>query len=289
MNANTGFQRTRCSYMSLLDSLIYGEKKVSYPKWIGFDKTIDIYKNLDYSITHIKYDDAININNYMDNLDNEKNIFDQELKNIHKKFYENDEITPLQGFFVDYPDNNNYFVEDSLTKLYLRKKYILDLIPLFGRYHKENESFSGLISVWNLEFSENYKRIKETIDNIKMSFDKMTEKNYANFSNEIGNDINKLNDLKKPLEIIYKNRKESSMKFDNKIIRLAYKIATVDFILLFSLSIFMPFMLIMLYFQNCVCLSRCLAFLTWNIMDCYSLYLFYQVLLFLYLEKFVRI
>ena len=46
----------------------------------------------------------------MNKLEIEKNNFFEKLKNIHKKFLKNDEMTPIEGYLVDYQENNIHYV-----------------------------------------------------------------------------------------------------------------------------------------------------------------------------------
>ena len=52
--------------------------------------------------------DIIKLNNYIDNFDIKRNIFFRKLKDIHKNFFENDENTPLEGYYINYPSSEDY-------------------------------------------------------------------------------------------------------------------------------------------------------------------------------------
>ena len=66
----------------------------------------------------------------MENNEKEKNNFISKLISATKKFYKEDEITPLEGYSIEYPDNNEYYIEKNNEKYYLRNKYVLDLLSI---------------------------------------------------------------------------------------------------------------------------------------------------------------
>ena len=228
-----------CLYKIFLGTFIYGEGKETEMRWKGLENIIDNFKYIKSLISKMKDDNKERMLNIsINSIENEKDEFFKKLKFIHRNFFNNDEMTPLEGYFIDYPDNSNYYVE-HLSKLYLRKRYILDLLPLFGRYHSINDSFSGLLSVWNDEFSDNYKEAKASMDKVKTSFKNIVEKKY------LSNSINKINDLKKPMEIIYENR-EKTIK--DKLEKIIYIGRFITIFLLFFITLFECINLFYIYY-----------------------------------------
>lgn len=202
------------------------------------------------------------LNISINNFELERKEFFQKLKYIQRNFFKNDEMTPLEGYFIDYPNNSNYYVEEHLSKLYLRKRYILDLIPLFGRYHSINDSFSGLLSVWNNEFSDYYKGAKASMDKVKISFKNIVEKNY------VLNSIKKINDFKQPLEIIYENRLKTIRDKLEKIIFIGRSFTAIFLLLLPCLSVLMFFIFTMLCKKCCYlkCYLKIIIYVIWNLL-----------------------
>jgi len=261
-----GFVNTECSYLKFYENILYGEKKQTNIKWIGIEGVTNILKNLFFIVNNMNYNSRLI--SYMDNIYEEKIYFFIKLKNVHKIFYEKDEITPLEEYSINYPDNDIYYIKNDETKYYLRKKYVLDLLPLFGKYHTENESFSGYISLWNEELNINNNGANNSMYKIQKSVKNIVENKRYNILYEISNGITKLNDLRNSMEEMYKNRTKSLYNFDKNI----GKNLKLFFILFFLLLIFMSILLpILLYlFNNNKCNSKCgMKFgihITWNIL-----------------------
>ena len=127
---------TQCSSLKFIEVILNGEQKESSPKWVGIEKTKNILNDLDSVVKQIQNNDFYSRLNYlMHNNEREKDNFLFYLKNAHKNFYKEDEITPLEGYSKDYPVKNEYYIERGNSKFYLRNKYVLDLLSIFGKYH----------------------------------------------------------------------------------------------------------------------------------------------------------
>lgn len=125
----------------------------------------------------------------MDNNEKEKDNFLSKLIKASKKFYKEDEITPLEEYSIEYPDNNEYYIENDNIKFYLRNKYVLDLLNIFGYYEKEHNYFKGLISTWNEELTKNYHKAKDSMDQIQTSLGNILSNHGKNRINELSKDI----------------------------------------------------------------------------------------------------
>ena len=267
-NTIEGIYDTQCSYLYFFESILYGEKKEAKPKWVGIEEIKNILNNLKNKLYYI-----INNDNYLSNLNQYKYAFDLEksnffllIKNVHKKFYKKDEITPKDGYCIDYPDSNEYFFQNNIKTLYLKNKYILDIIPLFGKYHTNNQSFSGYISLWNKEFSENNAGASNAMDNFRINLENLILSGY--YFNELDNGIKKLDNLKTPLENIYKKRMKSLNKF-NKIFGNKIEIILwIIFGVLLSSSLSLYILLFLFYKRICDCTCLCKFFIhfLWNIL-----------------------
>ena len=243
-----GLANTQCSYLNFFEDILNGQQNNKINKWIGIDKISNILGNLNLKITEMKNNNFhTQINDYINIQERKKFDFNSLLKNIYKKFYKEDELTPLEGFYVEYPDNNEYYIEIDETILYLREKYVLDLLPLFGRYHSFNKSYSGFISIWNEEFSSDINEIKNSLDIVRTNFENILENEYSNVIPKINNALYELNDLKNSLEQIYQKRKESINKFNKfgthikLILNLIFGLL-LSFYILFAISL--PFLLL---------------------------------------------
>ena len=269
-NIFKGVEDVQNSYLDFFNTVLYGKKTTTSQKWIGINTVFEIFDNLNSTISQMNYDDDnIRLNYYMDNINITKNNFSQKLKNTYKSFFENDEITPLKGFYMEYPNSNDYYIynEDKTKKLYLKKKYVLDIIPTFGRYHPENESFDGLVSIWNEEFSENYIKVKDSMDKIRISYINVIENNNNNtIKYQLENAKNKLLDIKRPFEIIYRNRKDSINKYNKKYGNALKVMTKLIFALLFCLSILkIGFIIILLLDSKYFSKFKVFLHIIWNI------------------------
>ena len=100
---------TQCSSLKFIEVILNGEQKESSHKWVGIEKTKNILNNLDSVVKQIQNNDFYSRLNYlMYNNEREKDNFLFYLKNSHKNFYKEDEITPLEGYRIDYPNRNKH-------------------------------------------------------------------------------------------------------------------------------------------------------------------------------------
>ena len=261
-----GFVNTECSYLKFYENILYGEKKQTNIKWIGVSGVKNILNNLYFIVNNMDYNSRLIY--YLNNINKEKDYFFTKLKNVHKNFYEKDEITPLEGYCINYPDNDIYYIKDDETKYYLRKQYVLDIVPLFGKYHIENESFSGYISYWNDEFEINNNGANASMNKIQKSVKNIVANKMHNFLYELKDGISKLINLENSLEVMYKNRTKSLNNFDKKIGNKPKLFFILFFLVLILFCILLPILTYL--FHNNKCNSRCgIQFgihITWNIL-----------------------
>lgn len=262
-----GIYDTQCSYLYQYESILYGEKKEEMPKWGGIDENIKILNKIKYILNEKKnnenklYDSC---SYYKSSFIEEKKNFLNILKNVHKNFYQEDEITPLDGYSINYPIDKHYFFQNDDTELYLRNKYVLDLVPIFGKFHSNNDSFSGYISLWNEEFTQNDIAASDAMNKYHDNLENMLSYNYYD---KIENGIDKLEKLKIPLENIYKKRVKILNKFHEKIGNKIKMILFITFTIL-SVSSILLFLLLPLFCKktcNCTCFYKFLIHFLWNI------------------------
>ena len=201
----------------------------------------------------------------MDNNEKEKDNFLSKLKKETKKFYKKDEITPLEGYSIEYPDNNEYYIENDNIKFYLRNKYVLDLLNIFGYYEKEYNYFKGLISTWNEELTKNYHKAKDSMDQIQTSLGNILSNHGKNRINELSKNFD---DLGITIEQLYKKRLKVSNQLNEETKEICKLVLFSFFSLLIILCILLAALLLCLH-KN-FCKSRCgnLAgiHIIWNIL-----------------------
>ena len=271
-------------FLKLFEISLYGEEKKQNQKWLGIKGVCDMLKNIDEQINELQYANLDSkFDNYKEKVDIKSNKFFFELKNVHKKLYKEDEITPLEGFSITYKDNK-YFIEniqkDITTKSYLNGKYVLDIVPLFGKYYSENNSFNGLISLWNEEIYKIEENAKNTTNNIQKSFQNILINNLAQIKKGLKNGQNKLKDLILPFKEIYKNQSKRLYEFSKKI----YIIVDVFLNLIFILMLFLIIVLNAIFYiyikdENPYCHKQYLKIsinIIWNIL---ALFMFSSFLL----------
>ena len=234
---SNNLSNTQCSFLKFFEITLYGEEKKQSQTWLGIKGTCNMLKNIDEQIDKLKYANIDSkFDDFKEKVEIKSNKFFFELKNVHKKLYKEDEITPLEGYSIDY-SNSTYFTEniqkDITTKSYLNGKYVLDIVPLFGKYNVENNTFNGLISLWNEEIYEIDEKVKNILNNVQISFQNILINNLAQIKKELEIGQNKLKDLILPFKEIYKNQSKRLYEFSKKI----YILVDVFLNLIFSLML----------------------------------------------------
>ena len=201
---SNGLSDAQCSFLKFFEITLYGEEKKQSQTWLGIKGTYNMLKNIDEQIDKLKYANIDSkFDDFKEKVEIKSNKFFFELKNVHKKLYKEDEITPLEGYSIDY-SNSTYFIEniqkDIITKSYLNGKYVLDIVSLFGKYNVENNTFNGLISLWNEEIYEIEEKAKNISNNVQISFQNILIKNLAQIKKELEIGQNKLKDLILPFK-----------------------------------------------------------------------------------------
>ena len=284
-----GFYDTQCSYLYFFESILYGEKKETKPKWVGIEQSKNILNDLKDKLYYLNENSYLisNLYEYKSSFNKEKNNFFLKLKNVHKKFYKSDEITPQDGYSINYPNTNEYFFQNASTKLYLKNKYYLDIIKLFGKYHENNQSFSGYISLWNKEFSENNNGVNNAMDKFRTNLENLIFNGNGNYYNEIKNAIIKLENLKTPLENIYKKRLNTLNTFHKNYGSNIKLVLYITFgILSLSSSSLLTILLLIFYKKicDCTCLNKFFIHFLWNILSLFMIISFIFSTIFLLLN-----
>ena len=206
-----GFANIECSLLQFFDQILKGENKETTPKWIGINKIEMFFKDLESTLLNMKEENLLEDMDYLlYNIHFKKNEFMSQLRDLHKGFYEVDEITPLEKYCVNYPTFPpfNYYKKRTL-KQYLKGKYVLDLIPKLGKYNNQKKEFEpGLISDWNLEISALDNMTVSSLSEIRISLESILTNNLGGIVNSLEKGKKQLKMLKKPFDNIYDEIKD---------------------------------------------------------------------------------
>ena len=270
----TGVADAHCSFLKLFNNIINGEAKETKPKWIGTEKIINNLLDLKNNFENEKiYKHLDSFDSYFDAIEKAKYSFNSKLKDSCKKFYKEDGINLLEGYFIEYPNYNYYFIEKINegeifeSTFYLKNKYVLDFIYNFGKYHSENESFSGLISLWDEEISQINKEVTKAMVEIIQNFIIIKGFNYYNIIYQLNEANNELNDLFEPLNLIFKNKSKTLNKF-SKILVKVNLISTIFFSVLILMIILLAFLFIFVKLgYELTCCKKALIIIIINILS----------------------
>ena len=200
-----GLADTECSLLQFFDQILYGEKKTTKPKWIGVEGVSNLLESLNQKIDEMLQSDLTgNLNFYMDNIDKEKDEFLNSLKDSYKEFYKtgSSSLEPLEKYSVDF-DNRNLYIKTGATQKELGGKYVLDLLPLFGKYKEGKFEENTLIYLWNEEITKIDKDAGQLLSNVKTSFNNILITKIDQIKNAISKGQDELSKLRRPFDSVY--------------------------------------------------------------------------------------
>ena len=274
----TGLYNVECSIMQFFDTILFGESTDQSPKWIGIENVANILRNLNDEIIEMSGGDLeLELDDKMERIEEQRDLFLPQLKTVHTKFYPaDDETIPKQGYYIEYTTNDNKFIEvDSTNRLNLIGKYVLDLIPMFGKYDDEKQNFTGLNSIWNLEIAEIDRRAGDAMEEARRSFKSMLGDNLDKIEDGLSLGQDKLDKLRKPLDNVY--NEISGSLYDSSELMNDYGESSVKYVFgtlaILNVILAVDMLLICCFsskgFVNCCC-CRCIVkfsvHLTWNIL-----------------------
>ena len=285
----TGLSNTECSLMQFFDQILFGEEKDTRPKWIGIENVRNILINLHDQVTEMSQghlDEELDI--YMENIDEQRENFLPKLKDVHKKFYESDEKTPKKGYYIEYKGSDNKYIEKDEVEVKLEGKYVLDLIPAFGKYDEtkedEDDKYTGLNSIWNIEISQIDRLAGDALREAQNSFKSILTENLDKIEDGLDSGTDKLDKLRKPLNNVY--NKISGALYDTSELMNDYGEESVKYVFgaLAMINVIMAIsMLFICLFSGpscvncccCRCLFKCSAHLGWNILALFTIITFF--------------
>jgi hypothetical protein len=195
-----GLADTECSLLQFFDQILYGEKKETKPKWIGIEGVSDLLERLNTEIDGMKKDNlSFYLEQYMNDIDITKNDFMNALKDSRKEFYESNTGNPLDKYCIDFTNKNLH----TQTDVHLTGKYVLDLIPLFGKYDRNDFEPKTLVSFWNEEITNIDRDAGQVLDDVKTSFNNILVDKIENIKKSITKGQDELSKLRNPFDSVY--------------------------------------------------------------------------------------
>ena len=195
-----GLADTECSLLQFFDQILYGEKKETRPKWVGIEGVSDILEKLNTEIGGMLRDNLpLNLDQCMRDIDDTKKDFMDALKVAHKEFYKSDETTPLDKYCIDFTGSSLH----TQTETPLEGKYVLDLIPLFGKYESNEFEPKTLVSFWNEEITNIDRDAGQVLNDVKTSFNNILTTKIEKIRSAITKGQTQLSKLRKPFDSVY--------------------------------------------------------------------------------------
>ena len=182
------------------------ENKEDTPKWIGIQEIDKLLKSLDKNIREMEREDLVTqLDYYLDGINEKRDDFLNELKALPNNFYEDDGITPLPEYCIQYSTTTepfNYYTDQG-DKKYLKGNYVLELIPLLGKYKENPPEYEGGIKVWYDEISVIDNQAGGTLGQARTSFNSMLGAKLTDIKKALNEGQKQLGKLKEPFDNFY--------------------------------------------------------------------------------------
>ena len=202
----TGLANTECSLLQFFNQILNGENKADTPKWIGIQEIDKLLKSLDKNIREMEREDLVTqLDYYLDGINEKRDDFLNELKTLPNNFYEDDGITPLPEYCIQYSTTTepfNYYTDQG-DKKYLKGNYVLELIPLLGKYKENPPEYEGGIKVWYDEISVIDNQAGGTLGQARTSFNSMLGAKLTDIKKALNEGQKQLGKLKEPFDNFY--------------------------------------------------------------------------------------
>ena len=273
----TGIANTECSFMIFFDDILYGEIKEERPKWIGINGVSEILNKFDEEIKEMEGSNLPQqLDYYIGEISDKRDEFIPELQKVHRNFYQYtnegmDEIGPKDEYCLEYESSDNAQVKRGDDTLHLEGKYVLDIIPLFGKY--ENDEYSGYISAWNTEISEIDEQATNSLNQAKGSFNTILGENLETIKEGLSAGKTNLEELRKPFDNVYTDISDAlydSSQYINQYGKLTVKLV---FGVLGLMNIFLCIFIMLICICSgktcgdcclCRCVCKCALHILWN-------------------------
>ena len=281
----TGLSNAECSFLKFFETILFGETKNEKPKWIGVENIANIFTDLNTQIAEMKnsnLEDDLEYN--MQDITAKRDAFFDSFKTIHKRFYSlgvDGEIgDPKVWYYLQYNSEPIQIGSETLT---LDGKYVLDLIPLFGTYNEENEEYTGLNNIWNIEIEEVDRKALKAVEDAEDSFTRILGDNLDKIESGLtkGNDY--LGKLKDPLNDFYNSISGTIYDVSDKTNEIGEKVVNCVFGFLVGANVFLTVALLFICQFSKQRTDRCCFFLCifkvsttiiWNLLALFTIIAF---------------
>ena len=281
-----GLANTECSLLRFFDEILFGEMKTTTPRWAGIEGINSILSELKDVISNMGRSTYQTLESGMENIAEEEEAFELNLKNAGKDFYDNGNYK-VGTFSKEYTNEDGKYVQYEIYESHeeeipLKGIYALDIITLFGRYvpgegespgHYEPDT--SVLYGWNLEYSTIANFANEYMETAREGFQDILTDNLEDIQDMLDDAQDKFDDLKKPFDDIYDQISSAIYDYSNLIDDYGKKGVKMVFLALALINVVLAFFMLLICIcsgklcTNCCC-CRCFCkfwvHLLWNIL-----------------------
>ena len=279
-----GLANTECSLLRFFDEILFGEMKTTTPRWAGIEGINSILSELKDVISNMGRSTYQTLESGMENIADEEEAFELNLKNAGTEFYDNGNYK-IGTFSKDYTSEGKYIkVTQSgfSQEIPLKGIYALDIISQFGRYVQGEGESSGhyepeqsVLNAWNLEYSTIANFANEYMEKAREGFQDILTENLEEIQGKLDDAQDKFDELKKPFDDIYDQISSAIFDTSNLIDDYGKKGVKLVFLALALINVLLAFFMLLICIcsgklcTNCCC-CRCFCkfwtHLLWNIL-----------------------
>ena len=204
----TGLANTECSILNFFDEILFGEQKLTTPRWAGIEGINSILNEISTVISEMGPSTYQTLEDGLEQIHDEEEAFEDILKGSGEEFYDSGNYK--DGIYSkDYTGTNFYQTPGDENKL--NGRCVIDLVYYFGRYQQDEEDPTNwiyapegsLLYAWNYEYSTIAEVANENLQTAKEGFKDILNDNLDKIQDTLNDAQNKFNDLQKPFNDIY--------------------------------------------------------------------------------------
>ena len=204
----TGLANTECSILNFFDEILFGEQKLTTPRWAGIDGINSILNEISTVISELGPSTYQTLEDGLEQIHDEEEAFEDILKGSGDDFYDSGNYK--DGVYSkDYTGTDYYQTPGDENKL--NGRCVIDLVYYFGRYTQDEDDpekwiyspEGSLLYAWNYEYSTIAEMANENLQTAKNGFKDILDDNLDKILDTLEDAQNKFNDLQKPFNDIY--------------------------------------------------------------------------------------